>query len=235
MLAATFNTLADAYIGNGDYSHVDPDLLLPNARTSGLIRLIDELEADVIGLQEAEAPLVQALSESGNWQAFWSSKERGKADGCLTLVKPGIEVQDFETHAYNDGSGHIMQILRIGQIAFANSHIKWAPADSAEHIGVGQMAELLDKLGMQQPSVIFADSNDRPGGPVRRLVENAGFADVFGDMPTALVDHRPVALDLLAVRGMTATNITRNYNVQDIPNADCPSDHIPLVAELEFS
>jgi hypothetical protein len=234
MRAATFNVLADAYLGYGDYSHVDPTLLKEGARTRGIIHSIDSLDADIIGLQEAEAPLVSALAESGNWQTFWSPKELGKADGCLTLVKPGIEVNSFETHAYRDGSGHIMQILHIGRAAFANTHIKWAPADSLDHGGVGQITELLDKIDSDKNAVIFADTNDKPGGPIRRLVENAGFVDMFGDMPTAIVNGEAVALDILAVRGMVSRRIAKHYEVFNIPNVDLPSDHIPLVSELEI-
>lgn len=235
MRAATFNVLADAYLGNGDYSHVDPDLLKEGSRTQGILRAIDSLHADIVGLQEAEEPLLDALSESGNWQTFWSPKELGKPDGCLTLVKPGIEVNGFETHAYRDGSGHIMQILRIGQTAFANTHIKWAPADSFNHVGVGQVTELLDKIEADNAAVIFADSNDKPGGPVRQLIENAGFVDIFGDTPTAVVNGEAVALDILAVRGMASRRISKNYNVLSIPNEDLPSDHIPLVLEFEIA
>ena len=232
MRVATFNVLADAYIGYGDYSHVYPDLLAPRARTDGLVRTIASLDADVIGLQEADEVLVKALRASGEWQTCWSPKEGGKPDGCLTLVRDGIAVDGFETHAYQDGTGHIMQILHIGRVAFANSHIKWAPADSAEHVGVGQMTELLAKLNAEQVAVVFADSNDRPNGPVRRLVEDEGFTDVSGENPTALVNQQAVAIDLLAVRGLPAVLVPRDYDVLTIPNSECPSDHIPIVADL---
>ena len=235
MRCATFNVLADAYIGYGDYSHVDPGLLLPNARTQGLVQLIDSLDVDVIGLQEAEEALVRGLDETGDWQTFWSPKRRGKLDGCLTLVKRGIEISEFYTHPYDDQSGHIMQAVRIGQVVFANTHIKWAPVDAPQHIGVTQTTELLNQIGPEQPAVIFADCNDRPNGPVRQLVEKAGFINVCGDYPTALVDQEPVALDLLAVRGITARCMTKDYHLTEIPNRDCPSDHIPVVAELEIN
>lgn len=70
MKCATFNVLADAYINKGDYSHVDPDLLLPNARTSGVIKLVGDLNADVVGLQEVDKYLLEAFDKTGNWQTF---------------------------------------------------------------------------------------------------------------------------------------------------------------------
>ena len=38
---ATFNVLADAYLGYGDYSHVDPALLVPGARLDALVRQVN--------------------------------------------------------------------------------------------------------------------------------------------------------------------------------------------------
>lgn len=81
MRCASFNVLADAYIGYGDYSHVDPELLVPRARLRGIVQLIHHLRADVIGLQEVEEPLVQALDETGNWQNFGRQK---------SVVKPMV-------------------------------------------------------------------------------------------------------------------------------------------------
>lgn len=235
MRAATFNVLADAYLSYGDYSHVTPSLLESGARIPGIVRTIDELDADIIGLQEAEAPLVNALEETGNWQTFWTPKGHNKRDGCVTLVKPDIKVNTFESHEYSDGTGHIMQILEIGRIAFANTHIKWAPEDAVTHVGVGQVRELLDVLGPDRPAVIFADSNDRPHGHVRQLVDNAGFSDIVGEMPTAMVNGQAVPIDILAVRGLAATRLPSHYNVLAVPNESCPSDHIPIVAELEIN
>ncbi len=232
MKCVTFNVLADAYTGYGDYSHVDPELLLPNARTQGLVRLIDNLQADVIGLQEVEEPLLRAFDETEKWQTFWTPKGRSKPDGCLTLVRQGLEVADFNAHEYSDGSGHIAQTLSIGQVVFVNTHIKWAPADSIDHIGAGQTKELLEQVGPERRAVIFADCNDRPQGPVRQLIEKAGFNNVCEDEPTAIVNQELVALDLLAVRGINASCMTRKYDLTSIPNSDCPSDHIPVVVEL---
>lgn len=199
---ATFNVLADAYIRNNDYSHTSPVLLEAGARTRGIVRLIDDLQADVVGIQEAETPLVRALSETNQWQSFWSPKERNMRDGCLTIVKHGIETSDFETHPYSDRSGYIFQSIRIGKTIFANTHIKWAHDDEPEHPGVSQITELLGQLGLNQGAVILADCNDRPNGPVKKLIKEAGFANLGGDKETALIKQMPAALDIIAVRGV---------------------------------
>jgi Metal-dependent hydrolase len=232
MKHATFNILADAYTSYGDYSHADPELMVPGARLPRVIRQINELEADVVGLQEADRSVVEVFEADENWQTFWTPKGRNKPDGCLALVKNGIEVTDYESHLYDDESGHVFQVIRIGQLAVANTHIKWAPADDVDHIGVAQTRQLLGAITGDESAVILADCNDQPGGRVQTMIGDAGFMSMSGERPTALVNGRPVAIDLLAVRGLSGTFIPRTYDLESIPNETCSSDHIPLVAEL---
>lgn len=238
MRCATFNVLADAYVERGNYSHVGPGLLLPHARTQEIVRLINSLQADIIGLQEVEVSLLHVLRRTGNWQAFWSPKTHAnQPDGCLTLVQPDIEVHEFDTFPFSDGSGNTMQTLKIDGATFVNAHIKWAPEGSSKHAGVLQTTELLARIKDEETVIIVGDCNDKPGGPVRQLIEAAGFRNVCKENePTALVEQEPVALDLLAVRGLSAqcVAITRDYAITDIPNRQCPSDHIPIVAEIEL-
>ncbi|HKX73014.1 MAG TPA: endonuclease/exonuclease/phosphatase family protein [Candidatus Saccharimonadales bacterium] len=229
---ATLNVLADAYLGYGSYDSA-PELLVPGARTPHLVRLINGLGADIVGLQEAEPTLVAALSMAGDWQVFWSQKQNNKPDGCLTLVRRGITAMGFTTHGYADGTGHILQMVTVEGVVFANTHIKWAPADSPDHVGVGQTRAMLDHLGSTRPAVIFADCNDRPGGPVRALVQAAGFTNVSGDDPTALIGEERAPIDLLAYRGVRATRIDLQFKPDDIPSTECPSDHIPVMATIE--
>lgn len=232
MKVVSFNVLADAYTGYGDYSHVSSELLELGARNNAIVRLLRKLDADVFGLQEADETLVAELHDT-EWQSFWTRKGNNKTDGCLTLVKHGLAVNNFRSYEYGDGSGHVAQFIEIGKVVLANTHIKWAPPDSSNHIGVHQAKELLDNLNYDS-AVIFADCNDRPGGPVRQAIAEAGFLNLCGDSPTALVDQEPIALDLLAIRGIAGRNVTQNYDLRKIPNVDCPSDHIPVEAELDM-
>ena len=230
---ATFNVLADAYIKNGDYSQVNPNVLVAGARTAGVVDTIHALGADVIGLQEVERPLLGALEDADSWQSFWTPTGNDKPDGCLLLVRNGIEVSDFQSHQHSDGSGHVMQSVRIGRAVFANTHIRWAPQNDPGHAGVLQTKELLANIGPQQPAVIFGDFNDEPGGPVRSLVSEAGFENIFDTDETALVNQRAVSLDVLAIRGVMGRRIETEYLPTHIPNELCPSDHIPLLASVE--
>lgn len=233
MRYATFNVLADAYIGYGDYSRVEPELLGTGARTQKLVQLVDSLEADVVGLQEVEEPLLDAFDKTGAWQTFWTKKTHGsQPDGCLTLVRPTITVREFSELPFHDESGHVMQLLKIGRTAFVNTHIKWAPDGSVSHAGVLQTTELLGQINKEHSAIVVGDCNDRPGGPVRHLIEQAEFHNICDGEPTALVDQEPVALDLLAVRGLAARRVARSFDIASIPNQECPSDHIPIVADV---
>lgn len=233
MRYATFNVLADAYTGYGDYSHVDPELLAPGARLGYIVQQVNGLEADVVGLQEADRNLVEAFENDERWRTLWSPKGRNKADGCLTLVNSEVEIVDYESHSYDDESGHVFQVTRIGELAVANTHIKWAPVDDYHHIGVSQTRQLLSILGDQQPAIILADCNDRPGGPVQTLVSEAGFTSLSADRPTAIVNQELVALDLLAIRGVNGCLVDIDYDLTSIPSRACASDHTPVVADID--
>lgn len=233
MRYASFNVLADAYTSYGDYSHVDPKLMATGARLAHIVRQINALDAQVVGLQEADAVLVEAFEADVAWQSLWAQKGRNRPDGCLTLVRSDIAIDGYDAFEYEDGSGHVYQITQIGQLSVANTHIKWAPLGSNPHSGIVQTKQLLSALGDTQPAMILADCNDRPGGPVRQLVAEAGFTNVPGDRPTAIVNGSIVSLDLLAVRGVAGRDVTRDYAISAIPNEACASDHIPLVAEVD--
>ena len=233
MRCASFNVLADSYTEYADYSHSDPNLMQKNARIDRIVQLIDGLNVDIIGLQEVEEPLRFALEATNQWQLFWSPKEQEKPDGCLMLVKNDLEVDSFNTFPYSDKSGHIMQKISIGGIVFANTHIKWCSPKNPEQLGVGQATELVQHVSSENSAVIFADCNDRPNGPVRQVIKDAGFDNVCDNIPTAIVHNKPASLDLIALRGVTGKCLTKKYPILEIPNEDCPSDHIPLVAEIE--
>lgn len=230
---ASFNVLADAYLGYGDYSHVDPSLLEPGARTAHILRVVENLSADVIGLQEAEMPLLEAIGATRKWRMLWSPKENGEPDGCLTLLRQGVYVEDFTTLAYPDNSGHIMQFMVIEGVPFSNTHIKWAPADDPYHAGIAQVKTLLKQLDTKDRAVILADCNDRPSGPVRALLANAGFANVDSSEPTAYINQELAALDIITTRGVRTKRIKLAFNPERIPSVHCPSDHIPVMAYIE--
>lgn len=88
MRYATFNVLADAYIGYGDYSHADPELLAPGARLDYIVQQVNDLAVDVIGLQEADRNLLEAFEGDRRWQAFGSQRDTiSLTDVSLSSIK----------------------------------------------------------------------------------------------------------------------------------------------------
>lgn len=148
------------------------------------------------------------------------------------LVRKGLDVSDFETRLYADATKTVMQALRIGGVLFANTHLRWTPPGDTGEIRSAQATELLHYIGPERPAVIFADTNDRPGGPVRQLLHESGFKNYSGDGPIALVDEEKACLDIIAVRGVEAKTIATNFYPENIPSWDCPSDHIPVMTAV---
>lgn len=232
MRIGTFNVLADAYLHYGDSLPSDPKLQKSGSRIEPLKEVINSLEADVLALQEVDGKLAESIKRGGVWQTFWQQKGKGKSDGCLTLVRPDITVDKYGAIEFGDDSGHVAQIIRLGNLALVNTHLKWSPPDDPEHKGLGQARELLEYLG-DQPAVILADCNDRPGGPVRQCFAGAGFHDLVEGRPTARVDGQTVPIDIIALRGV-AGRLMPPSHAPTKPNRQMPSDHIPLLADIKW-
>lgn len=232
MRVGTFNVLADKYIHYGDSLPPDSELQAPGSRIEPLQTLINSLGVDVLALQEVDDVLAKSINRDGAWQTFWRQKDNNKPDGCLTLVHPDITVDSSEMLAFGDKSGHVAQIIQLGGIAVVNTHLKWSPTDDPQHKGLGQVRELLEHLG-EQPAIILADCNDQPGGPVRQRLTEAGFGDLVGKMPTAWVSGEAVSIDMIALRGVAGHLVPTLYSPAK-PNHKVPSDHIPVLADIEW-
>jgi len=201
-------------------------------RIHPLTSLIGRLGADVVGLQEVEQPLAEALDATGNWQSFWSQKDDA-SDGCLTLVRNGLAIDGEETIRYGDGSGHVAQVVKVGNVVVANTHIQWELTNRT-----AQTQELLARVATKPHVVLVGDFNDRPGEPARKMIAEAGFEILLGDTPTAFIANRDglASVDLFAVRGLQAElvpiELGEDFDIRGIPNDLCPSDHIPTMAQV---
>jgi endonuclease/exonuclease/phosphatase family metal-dependent hydrolase len=233
----TWNVLYDKYVNPEWYQHVPPELLVPGARQQRIREVVESLNADVVGLQEAGVELYHEFARTGEWIPLWTPNPKRKTVGCLLLVKLGRQVMNFERLVFSDPSGDVAQLARVDDVWFVNTHIRWAEEGAKDHIGVRQTALLLNWLG-GYPAVLLADCNSRPGGRVRQQFADAGFTSVSGDEPTAFVYDTPAArselaaLDLLAGREVPVSRVLLDYSPESIPTAKCPSDHIPLLAEV---
>lgn len=228
----TLNSLAERYTDGkyGSYAHVDPQLLLPGARNGLWPKIIRSMGVDILGMQEVEESLVELLESE--WQTRWSPKKNSH-DGCLLLVRRGIEISDFRHHYFGDGTGYVAQTWRIGDVQFGNAHLRFHnPARLA------QVTELLSWMG-KGPAVLMGDFNDwpRPNGPVLGEVTGAKFHNIWGNASTALVNGEAEPLDVLAVRDVEAEPhviFGQTVSIQTIPTWEWPSDHYALSARISL-
>ena len=250
---ATWNVLADAYVDARWFALSPPELLVRGARTTDVLKCALALDADVLGFQEAEPALYEAASrELIDYDVRWCPKGRSRPDGCLTAVRRTHRIVSEKHHLYDDASspssyetpsGHVAHILEIEsaghRITVANTHLRWfAPElDPATTPGYRQAKQLAAILAPLPRAVITADTNDRPGGPIRALLAEAGFSGVSDDAPTSIVNGvEPSALDVVGVRGARCVSLELPIPpCPPLPGPDCPSDHVPVVATVELS
>lgn len=181
----TLNVLAEAYTqgDHGSFAHVESGLLRPGVRHRLWPKIIKAMNLDVLAMQEVERGLALRLLQLTDYQVFWSPKENSRPghiepDGCLLLVRKGIEVEGFRTHYFSDETGHVAQTWRIRGVQFGNSHLKFYGPGTYRDIQVEQVLELLGWMG-EGPGVLLGDFNDwpRPGGPILEEVVRAEFTN----------------------------------------------------------
>jgi mRNA deadenylase 3'-5' endonuclease subunit Ccr4 len=259
--AATYNMLATAYLGRGDYSAVPAELLDPDNRVPALVRHVAGLDADLLGLQEVEADVLAALRaglEPLGYESLCEFKGRGKPDGCATFFRTTtfdlrkalrLEYRDDEKGpGGHSGFVALLAALRHGGglLGVANTHLRWDRPGTPRHGQVGhrQAVELLDECRRFDPPcdgwVVCGDFNRGPGSEVVAAFRGAGFAFAHAGRPhvrSAVANRRASLIDyLFHTSGLVARPIDPPP-VGDrtvLPSEEQPSDHLALVAEFEW-
>jgi endonuclease/exonuclease/phosphatase family metal-dependent hydrolase len=240
LTVASWNVLAGAYLGSGDYSHVPADVLGPS-RVHAVTELIAERdEVDIWALQEVEPALIEVITRHpslGLWTRIWTPKP-SQPDGLALLLRPPLAPLHEAIVEFDDGSDGVAQVITLEhpdlrrRYRLGNVHLRYDGEDAIPHAGVQQLRQVIGHLpGM---TVLLGDFNGRPGGRVRRYLDYHRFQLTDGATPTAWVNQAPAALDLIATSGIDAYPLATDFQVEGIPNAQCPSDHIPVIARLEF-
>jgi len=226
----SYNVLANAYVRPDFYRECAPSALEPKARRKALLERIHHLNADVLCLQEAEADLVRDLDRPGRF----FQKGTGKPDGCAILTE---RTGRWTEHHYQDGSGHGALLLHLPGLTVATTHIKWDPPAARPGFGVGQIRELLELL--DGPSIVCGDFNCESSDPIVQRCLQAGLADAFlGVAPnqTFVKQGQGRRIDFvlysygLEVRAQPLPALIPG---EYLPNQVEPSDHLPLVVELQ--
>lgn len=243
----SWNVLADPYVRPEWFPTADRGTLRPGARHELVAAAVASFAADVVALQEVTKPLADRLSDHlAGWDVRWCPKGRGRPDGCLTAVSPGLQVVGEDRVRYADGvpvSGHVAHVVQVRHpggavVAVASSHWRYAASPSTQElVGVRQMRQLLPLLDPAKVTVVAGDVNDEVGGPVRAVLAEAGFVEAQGPGATSLfmgqAGPQERALDVVAVRGASASSWARPWPVAHArPSCRCPSDHVPVGAHL---
>jgi mRNA deadenylase 3'-5' endonuclease subunit Ccr4 len=257
---ATYNVLATAYLGRGDYSAVAPGLLEPERRTAALVRHVIELGAGILCLQEVEADVFGALREGlaplGH-EGCYEWKAGGKPDGCATFFRAPFTLKHAARLEYRDDekgqgrhSGFVALLLALGHdsrtLGVANTHLRWDKPRTprAEQVGHRQAAELIGACGRFEPRcdgwVVCGDFNRGPESEVAATFRSAGFALAHESRPharSAVANRKARLIDHLFHTAALAALPIDPPEVDDetvLPSEDEPSDHLALAAEFEW-
>lgn len=257
----TYNVLATAYLGRGDYSAVPPDLLDPERRIPALVRHVADLGADVLCLQEVEADTFAALREALEPQGYAGLiefKGRGKPDGCATFHRAGrlplrraarLEYRDDE-NGPGKHSGFVALLVALScegrTLGVANTHLRWDRPGTPrrEQVGHRQAAELIESCNNFDPPcdgwIVCGDFNRRFDSEVGATFRDAGFDVAHAGRPhvcSCVANGRASLIDhLFHSRALVARPIDP-APVSDstiLPSPEQPSDHLALAASFDW-
>jgi mRNA deadenylase 3'-5' endonuclease subunit Ccr4 len=258
---ATYNVLATAHLGKGDYSAVQPELLDPAQRVPAVVRHVAGLGADILCLQEVEAEVFVALQAGLSplgYAGHLDLKGRGKPDGCATLFRTGLfalcKAQRLEYLDREKGpdthSGHVALLLALAHegrvLGVANTHLRWDRAGTPRHRQVGhrQAVELLEACRQFAPPwdgwIVCGDFNRQPESEVAATFRQAGFTFAHADRPhvrSCVANGKAKLLDYLFHTETLRSRPIDPPRVSDrtvLPSPEQPSDHLALVAEFEW-
>lgn len=246
--AATYNVLATAHLGKGDYSRVPPGLLEPARRTEAVVARVAGLNADLVFLQEVEDGVFAALQKGPAAYQGRLEKRAGKPDGCATLWRVGWSRVDSWRVEYRDGdSGHVALVVLLEDAAgrvlgTVNTHLKWDPPGrpAEKQVGYLQAGQATEALRIQPPphAWLFAgDFNRPPEGEVLGLFASRGLvsAHAGAEVPTFTTRGKPRQIDfLLHTPALVAAPLPSPPLPAVMPCEGQPSDHLPLAAAFRW-
>lgn len=247
----TWNILAQAYIRPERYQGVDPAALTQGPRQTRMLRILAELDADLLLLQEVEPHAFEAICAALPGHHGVYEGKRGKPDGLATLHRPDrLELrrtQPLHYRASDPGYDHLAlvselehrgHLLRVG-----NTHLRWQPRETPAHLhqGLLQLQELLALMGRDPAARLIAgDLNALSSGPVIKAAQAAGLqlaARSLRPWDTALINGNRRKLDYLLHGPQLRASphpLAPLSKHRPIPCYDNPSDHLPLRVDFTW-
>jgi endonuclease/exonuclease/phosphatase family metal-dependent hydrolase len=240
----SWNVLADAYVRREYYPRTPPALLdAASRRQAAARRLAAYAEADVVCLQEVDAPLFAlAVGTLFGFTGRLLAKP-GRSEGCALFVKHALMPSPvFEELVFGDRSGHIALAAAGAGLTIVSTHLKWEPdgTEPVTHRGRAELVEILNRW----PSgsrIVCGDFNAEPDGVVLALAGQRGFSDAYASMPDAFTcnanaGRRRIDFILHTADFTAAPSPLRPIGDDTpLPGADEPSDHLAIEARLHRS
>ena len=260
LTVATYNVLATAYIEPARYPFTPALWLNAEVRLPALAAHLITLDADLFCLQEVEDEtftiLDRALAPRG-YQGALSKKGDGKPDGCAVFARQSALTWMRATRLeYDDArpaqprSGHIAQLVVFtwhGRfLGLVNTHLKWDPASTTrEHrYGYRQLTELLRIHHHLAPEcegwILCGDFNVTAEDDIILTLQRSGWHYSHAHaqhVATCNANRRARMLDYVfhnAVITSTALALPPVHNDTPLPGPGQPSDHIAVVATLQW-
>jgi mRNA deadenylase 3'-5' endonuclease subunit Ccr4 len=258
---ATWNVLANDYIRPEWYPGVGPEFLDPARRVAAVAARAAALDADVLCLQEVERDVFAALDRQlGPWgyEGRYEKKGKGRPDGCASFFRRGLfalrgtqRLEYRDRGAAPEDSGHIALLLALEYqghlLGVANTHVRWdRPGTPREaQVGFRQVSELLEACERFLPRcagwVVCGDFNRTPGDDAVAAMRQAGFAFAHQGRPhakSAVANGRAKLIDYVFHSPPLRSRPVDPPAINDdtlLPSADQPSDHIALLAEVDWA
>jgi mRNA deadenylase 3'-5' endonuclease subunit Ccr4 len=257
----TWNVLANAYIRPELYPSVGSDFLDTARRVPALVAHADALDADLLCLQEVERPVFTALNRQLaplGYAGRYEKKGKGRPDGCATFFRQAaFTLRGTQRLEYSDrgpgqeDSGHVALLLALEHqgrlLGVANTHVRWdKPGTPREgQVGFRQVMEMLEACGRFSPHcsgwVVCGDFNRTPADEAVAAMRQAGFTFAHEGRPqvkSAVANGRARLIDYIFHSQALRSRPFDPPALDDatlLPSAGQPSDHVALMAEVEWA
>ncbi len=215
------------------------------SRCERLTSRMAEENPDIIALQEVERfQDVQKQMKRLGYQGIFSSRNNGEEEGCAIFYKKGrVKVRSNETLFFNDGTGRLAQKVTFKnqqnqEFVLFNTHILY---HSNEELQNAEVKKVLNAVQNEtKPSIVCGDFNLTPQKMSIQLLKNNGLVDTL--------EHEKEGSFFMEGDDATGRRIDYIFTSENIsvitskvlgkaallPSSKEPSDHLPIMAELEL-
>jgi len=256
----SYNILASAYIQRAWYRRTPALVLDPAWRVPALVQHISDLNADLFCLQEVEPETFVALRVSLGERGYageYARKLAGRLEGLAIFYRRTcFDRIDSRVLAYSDGAGfahdtgYIAQSMRLRNgdktLGVINTHLTWDPPNTAREVrrGLRQaqqcLAEYQSRAAEAGAWIISGDFNVTPENEIVALALQAGLQHAHHHLADAFscnIGGGARLIDYIFYSGAInaeAAVLRRIDNRTILPSAEEPSDHIAIMARIDW-